>query len=66
MTYWIGVDDGLMRQVVTEGDLEAGEEAAGVFGELGEGTGTISVTLKLSDFGKPVSIEPPEIAPASP
>ncbi len=62
VTHWVGVDDGLLRQVVTEGDVDVG---AGVAGSLtaGEGTATTSITLKFSEFGKPVFIEPPALGP---
>ena len=63
VTYWIGVDDNLLRQVIAEGDVELDEESEGLFEELGGGTASISVTLRLSEFGKSVSIEAPDIEP---
>ena len=63
ITHWVGVEDGLLRQVVTEGTIDPRDGPVGPFGPAGEGTATISITLKLSEFGKPVSIEAPELAP---
>ncbi len=63
--YWIGVEDAYLRQVFATGvvDPQGGEALLGV---LAAGSGAVSVTVRLSEFGKSVSIEAPEIAPAPP
>ena len=65
VSYWIGVEDGRLRQVVTEGQLELGEGGDPLLEGLGAGSGTVSITLKFSEFGKDVTIEPPDLEPAS-
>lgn len=47
--FWVGVDDFLVRKMVIEARLPSEE-----------GTVTIQITMTLSDFGKPVDIQPPE------
>ena len=64
---WIGVEDSLLRQVKVEGEADLGEEVEQFFDSLSGlsvgADGTFSLTLKLSDFGAPVSIEPPQLGP---
>ncbi len=56
---WIGVDDLLIREVALEApvDLDALGFALGSVGLGGDGSAAISI--KLSDYGKPVKIEAP-------
>jgi hypothetical protein len=60
-TIWIGVDDLLLREITLQVELSL--DALGLpFGDVGLGeTGTVALSIKLSDFGKPVSIEAPTI-----
>ena len=60
-TIWIGVDDLLLREITLQ--VEVSLDALGLpFGDIGLGdTGTVALSIKLSDFGKPVSIEAPAI-----
>jgi hypothetical protein len=55
--YWIGVEDGLPRQVALEGNVTA------VGDELG--TLALEVLATFSDHGKPVTIEPPDMPSAA-
>jgi hypothetical protein len=60
-TVWIGVDDFLLREISVQVDVAL--DAMGLpVGDLGlGGNGTVELSIKLSDFGKPVSIETPTI-----
>jgi hypothetical protein len=60
-TIWIGVDDLLLREITVQADVAL--DAMGLpVGDMGlGGTGTIGLSIKLSDFGKPVTIEAPTI-----
>jgi hypothetical protein len=60
LSFWIGVDDGLLAQVKAEGKFEIGEDDP-LFGDIAAGTGSVSLTVKFSDFGVPVSIEAPDL-----
>ena len=62
VTYWIGVRDGLLRQIVAEGDVSLDGTGGGLLGSAG-GTAAVSITLRLAEFGAKLSIEPPEITP---
>ena len=57
---WIGVEDLLIRELAIEGQIEPPDDSL----ELDEG-GTVgmSLSMKLSDFGVPVTIEAPELSP---
>ena len=59
--FWIGMDDSLIRQIVAEGEMSL--ESLGDALALGgiSGKATLSLTMRLSDFGEPVSIEPPVV-----
>ena len=60
---WIGVEDSLLRQITIEGELEF-EDDAGLFpGGGSAGTFTVSMTMKLSDYGEPVEIVAPDVKP---
>jgi hypothetical protein len=63
MSFWIGVDDGLLAQVTAVGEFELDEDDP-LFGDIATGTGAISLTVKFSNFGAEITIEPPEDAPS--
>ena len=63
VTYWVGVDDLLLRQIVAVGSVDSSEAGDSLLGDFGTGTSTASITLKLSDFGAEFSIEAPELTP---
>ena len=58
--YWVGVDDRLVRKAAIRFKLS----------EAGMGASKIEAVMVLSDFGKPVDIQPPEpagsVSPAPP
>ncbi len=56
--YWIGIEDGLLRQVEAEGELNLGEDAT-LVGGINAETGSAKVTAKFFDFGKEVDITAP-------
>ena len=56
--YWIGIEDGLLRQVEAEGELNLGEDAT-LIGGINAETGSAKVTAKFFDFGKEVDITAP-------
>ncbi len=62
---WAGVEDSRLRQVTVQGGADLGEEVNEFFASLSglgvEAKGTLSLTLKISDFDTPVSIEPPDL-----
>jgi hypothetical protein len=60
-TIWIGVDDLLLREISVQADVAL--DAMGLpVDDVGlGGAGTIALSIKLSDFGKPVDIEAPII-----
>ena len=62
VSFWIGVDDGLLTRVSARGDIVLAEEKFTPLGRLGSGAATVSIVLTLSDFGQDVSIEAPETA----
>jgi hypothetical protein len=59
--FWIGKDDSLIRKIVAEGEvsLESLGDALGAGGITG--TAVLSLTMQLSDFGKPVDIQAPKV-----
>ena len=66
VSYWIGVDNGLIYQVRLGGRiaLDEGIGDALRLGDIGAGAAPFDAVLTLSDFDKPVHIEAPEIASA--
>ena len=59
--FWIGVDDFLIRKITAEAEVGL-EELGGALGDVGiSGPATVSLTISISDFGKPVVIEAPEL-----
>jgi len=55
---WIGVDDGLLRQVVQAGDIVIIVPATGAVPEFLLVPTTITLTCTLGQFGEPVDIPP--------
>jgi hypothetical protein len=66
VSYRIGVDDGLIYRVDLAGQFELDQEFSDAFplGDIGAGDAAFDAVVTLSDFGKPVNIEAPEITPA--
>ncbi len=59
--FWIGVDDFLIRKITAEADVGL-DELGGALGDVGiSGPATVSLTITISDFGKPFVIEAPEV-----
>ncbi len=59
--FWIGVDDFLIRKITAEAEV-ALDELSGALGNVGiSGPATVSLTITISDFGKPFVIEAPEV-----
>lgn len=61
--FWIGVENGLPVQIKAEGAFDLTKEVAALLGNVAAGRASVSIALKLSDFGKPVSIEAPALTP---
>ncbi|MQG68783.1 MAG: LppX_LprAFG lipoprotein [SAR202 cluster bacterium] len=58
---WIGVDDLLIREVALEAPVDL-DSLGFALGDVGlSGTGSAAISIKLSDYGKPVTIEAPEV-----
>jgi hypothetical protein len=60
--YWIGVEDLLTRKVAFEGEIDFLDN--GIMDEDVPSRMGMTMTMALSDFGKDVVIEAPEISPA--
>jgi len=56
--YWIGIEDGLLRQVEADGELNLGDGAT-LIGNINAETGSAKITAKFFDFGKEVDITAP-------
>jgi hypothetical protein len=65
LSMWIRSADGLVARVVAEGDVDIGEAAGGLLGDVGEGASSVTLTATLSNFGEDVAIEAPILAPAA-
>ncbi|NIM95032.1 MAG: LppX_LprAFG lipoprotein [Anaerolineales bacterium] len=61
--YWIGVEDLLTREIALDGNMSF--EEGGLLTEGLSGDIMLTMTMKLSDFGKEVVIEAPEIKMAT-
>ena len=60
-TFWIGIDDLLIRRIVANGEISL-EEVAAPLGLPGiTGTATIAMDIRFSAFGTPVEILPPAV-----
>jgi parallel beta-helix repeat protein len=62
--FWVGVEDGLLYQTSTSGDLSF--EADTVEAGFDEMTMLMDVLVQYSDYDKPVSIEVPEVSASTP
>ena len=60
VTYWIGVDDGLLRQVFASGDLDLNDDEM-LIGDTDAETASVKLTAKLSDHGKQVDVVTPSL-----
>ena len=63
---WIGKEDSFVMQIAASGEIDLEVDANQLFAGA---TATLSLTLKFSDFGKPVVIKAPEVKltpPSSP
>jgi len=67
VNFLIDVDDNLISQVTVSGafQVDGGQtDAVDLLGSLGTGDATLEATLTFSAYGKPVSIEAPELTSA--
>ncbi|MXY22772.1 MAG: LppX_LprAFG lipoprotein [Dehalococcoidia bacterium] len=64
MTFWVGVEDGMLHRIMANGKLGMPETGAAqsdsLFGGLGGGDTGFEILIEYSDFNVPVQIEPPE------
>lgn len=64
MTFWVGVQDGLLHRIMANGKLgmpDAGAaESDSLFGGLGGGDTGFEILIEYSDFNAPFQIEAPE------
>ena len=61
VVYWIGAEDGLLREIFAFGHLELDEDTT-LVGDFSAETASIKLTAKLSDHGKRVDIVTPTLA----
>ncbi len=64
MTFWVGVEDGLLHRIMANGKLGIPETGAdqsdSLFGGLGGGDTGFEILIEYSDFNVPFQIEAPE------
>ena len=64
MTFWVGVDDGLLYRMLAQGQLELPDSGAApsdsLLGGFGGGDTGFEILIEYSDFNTPVEIEAPE------
>jgi Tol biopolymer transport system component len=61
--YWVGVDDGMLKQSAADGEMTiTSDEISELFG-FDSVKVDISWTQRISDFGKAVAIEAPQVVP---
>ena len=64
MTFWVGVEDGLLHRIMANGKLGMPETGAtqsdSLFGGFGGGDTGFEILIEYSDFNVPFQIEPPE------
>ena len=64
MTFWVGVEDGMLHRIMANGKLgmpDAGAaQSDSLFGGLGGGDTGFEILIQYSDFNVPFQIEPPE------
>ena len=61
LSFWIRASDGLLMRISAEGEILLSAEDSEAFGGIGLGEATVSIVLKLSEFGEEVDIQAPEI-----
>ena len=62
--YWVGLDDGNLVQVVASGSVDLRADSGSLSKMSTTGTADVATTIKLSEFGKSVSVNVPEnVAP---
>ena len=61
VVYWIGAEDGLVREMFAFGHLELGDDTT-LVGDVSAEKASIKLTAKLSDHGKRVDIVTPALA----
>ncbi len=57
--FWIGTDDSVLRRVTVEGHADFGPLGHAATGDVAKDAVRAKVTLRLMDYGEPVSILPP-------
>ena len=60
---WTGVEDSLVRQVAVKGVLQIQGDGGLLPVGVGPGNVAVDMTVKFSDYGKPISIEAPQVGP---
>ncbi len=58
---WVGVDDSLVRQISAQGELQIEGLTQELGAAGGEATANVNLTMVLSGFNEPVTIEAPEV-----
>ena len=58
---WIGVEDSLVWQIAAEGEAPLDDLSAALGTGGLSGTANVAVTIRFSDYGKPVVIEAPQV-----
>ena len=67
LEWWIGAEDGLLREVALTGEIEFAAAALLGVGEAGTATVTASGAIKFSAFGEPIeAIVAPDVRPTPP
>lgn len=64
MTFWVGVEDGLLHRIMANGQLEIPDTGAAptdsLLGGFGGGDTGFEILIEYSDFNVPVEVEAPE------
>ncbi len=64
MTFWVGVEDGVLRRISASGQLGMpdtdGSQSGGLFEGFGGGDTSFEILIEYSEFNAPVQIEAPE------
>ena len=64
MTFWVGVEDGLLHRILAQGRLELPDSGAApsdsLLGGFGGGDTGFEILIEYSEFNTPVEIEAPE------
>ena len=61
IAFWIGVEGLLLRRVATEGQIDLSAIGQSLGGAGISGTANVAITIVFSNYGEPVTIEPPEV-----